>query len=345
MMSKKLTALAIVALIGLTMCSIALAKKPPKPDPEPEPPYNPAIAYESGFRNIWVMNADGSNNTLVTENAVQPQWSPEGDKLLFHVFVGLDSPTWWSLYSVNLDGSDRSLVSVVQGACEWSPGSVLEQGDKIVFSTQLDHQDPYGQLEIFMIDPEVPGSVQLTDTPEVSEYDVSWSPEADRIAVISFDPVNFLPQQLWIYELGLDEFGKIIVTNRINVNELADAYHGGATYPTELCHLEWANSLEKVAVLVQDASNPSGDIWTLDLKEPYEMRRITGQGREADFPLPYERRPTWSPDDNRIAFDVRGGSNRYKKYRGIYVVDAADGKNMEKLDDGGISPDWYRYAE
>jgi len=26
-------------------------------------------------------------------------------------------------------------------------------------------------------------------------------------------------------------------------------------------------------------------------------------------------------------------------------VDAADGANMEKLQDGGVQPNWYRYAE
>ncbi len=342
MMSKKLTVLAIVALIGLTMCSIALAKKPPKPPPPPPPDADPAIAYVLDG-DIWVMDADGSNNTLVTENGARPCWSPNGLKLAFNSYSYLDRD--WGMYTINLDGTGEFLVTMTQSLKEWSPGDVLGKGEKIL-CVAPDESDPYGPCDLFLISPDGTGLVRLTNTPDIHEGNVAcWSPDAKSIAAACFDEGSYVPQWLSVYELGLDADGEIYVENTININEMAaDA---GVTYPTNFGTIEWANTQDKIVTGLRRTDVYAFDTWTLDLGPPYHMQQITGEGYEADFPVGGAgvMASTWSPDDTSIAFAV-SASPKYKKLAGIYAVDAEDGANMEKLEDGACrEPDWYRYAE
>jgi Tol biopolymer transport system component len=67
-----------------------------KPSPPPPPPADPAIAYVAqginGVSNLMVMNADGSNQTVIyTGTGIWfPSWSPGGTKIEF----GMNSGLW-----------------------------------------------------------------------------------------------------------------------------------------------------------------------------------------------------------------------------------------------------------
>ena len=80
------------------------------------------IAYASGnpFGDIRIRNADGSNMVVVTTHPAQefsPRWSPDGRQLVF-VRVGDDFIT--QLYTINVDGSGESRLSL-GGFSEYSP--------------------------------------------------------------------------------------------------------------------------------------------------------------------------------------------------------------------------------
>jgi Tol biopolymer transport system component len=76
------------------------------------------IAFQSSSgRNtdIWVMNADGSNQTKLLDNGMCPVWSPDG-KI---TFIGEGG-----ICIMNADGSDQKiLMSVDAGSLAWSPDS------------------------------------------------------------------------------------------------------------------------------------------------------------------------------------------------------------------------------
>ena len=99
-------AVVMIALVALGTGEL-LAKKPsPPPPPEPDP--DPAIAYKTVERKaekLWVMNADGSNRTLlVTATSAtisRADWSPDGDQLVFGSTMG-GSPGIWV---VDVDGT------------------------------------------------------------------------------------------------------------------------------------------------------------------------------------------------------------------------------------------------
>jgi len=104
-------------------------------DPEDEfiarwSPDGTRIAYVrepvNGPPSIWAMNADGTDKTLLAEDAGQFSWSPDGSRI---AFVGTKEPGSYTLddfaiFTVNADGTDRQLIVDGLGliwTLEWSP--------------------------------------------------------------------------------------------------------------------------------------------------------------------------------------------------------------------------------
>jgi Tol biopolymer transport system component len=93
------------------------------------------IAYTSNaediFQDIWVMDADGSNQTRLTVNEAFdafPEWSPDGTKIAFTS----DRDEVDDIWVMGADGSDPVRLTSGQGVDErpdWSP-----DGARIVFS-------------------------------------------------------------------------------------------------------------------------------------------------------------------------------------------------------------------
>ena len=134
-------------------------------------PNGTKIAFSSGRVNdakgegIWVMNADGSNQTELFNSAVndtQPSWSPDGSKIVFQ--YGED------LYVMNADGSSPlALTSNAQNALrpEWSP-----DGNKIAYS------DGGSCTGICIINSDGSNLTQLT-----TGLYPSWSPDGAKLVV------------------------------------------------------------------------------------------------------------------------------------------------------------------
>jgi Tol biopolymer transport system component len=74
--------------------------------------------YDSGKNQIWVMNSDGGAETLLSQQNVKyheihPQWSPDGNWIVFSSNQGQDSrkrPNY-DIWAMSSDGSKRSQLS------------------------------------------------------------------------------------------------------------------------------------------------------------------------------------------------------------------------------------------
>ncbi|MFC1562342.1 TolB family protein, partial [candidate division KSB1 bacterium] len=76
-----------------------------------------------GSGEIFVMNADGSNQTNLTNNSDydgNPSWSPDGSKIAFDS----DRNGKWEIYIMNSDGTNQTRLTnnpSENGFPAWSP--------------------------------------------------------------------------------------------------------------------------------------------------------------------------------------------------------------------------------
>ncbi|MFN0278230.1 MAG: cohesin domain-containing protein [Pyrinomonadaceae bacterium] len=131
------------------------------------------IAFSSNrdglIPSIYIMNADGSNVTRLTNqfpySDAGPEWSPDGKRMIFETNQGLCS----CIGIINLDGTGRTVIGSGQFP-SWSP-----DGTKIIFA--LLTQTGY---HINTMNPDGTGITQLTFGAPNDQYP-SFSPDGQKI--------------------------------------------------------------------------------------------------------------------------------------------------------------------
>ena len=136
-------------------------------------------ALQDGGRDIWVVDADGSNRTrLVTtpdRSVLEVAWSPVAERLAF-----TEDPYSPHLYAMNTDGSDvRALTpgSVRAVQPQWSPN-----GRRIAF-VRLKGSDGPERSEIYITNLGGRSRVRLTQR-NVFDQDPVWSSDGRRVAFV-----------------------------------------------------------------------------------------------------------------------------------------------------------------
>lgn len=95
-------------------------------DPPPTPVSGQIafVSYQDGNSDIYVMNADGTNQRRLTEDKnrqFNPSWSPDGTQIAYFTYL----QDVYNLYVMNADGTQqRRLADDVMDAEEgpaWSP--------------------------------------------------------------------------------------------------------------------------------------------------------------------------------------------------------------------------------
>ena len=128
------------------------------------------IAFDSdrdGNREIYVMDADGSNPVRLTSNATsdrRPAWSPDGSKIAFMS----DRDGNLEIYVMDADGSNQVRLTnyaMIDSAPSWSP-----DGSKIAFYQSREE----GNFEIYVMDADGSNQVRLTNSRSRDRHP-SWS--------------------------------------------------------------------------------------------------------------------------------------------------------------------------
>ena len=224
------------------------------------------IAFDSnrdGDREIYVMNADGSNVAKLTDNTASdrsPSLSPDGRKIAFYS----NRDGVFEIYVMNVDGSNVvNLTNNTTGDVypSWSP-----DGQKIAFVSGRD-----GDEEIYVMNADGSNVVKLTDNTALDRIP-SWSPDGQKIVFVSNRDGDYE-----IYVMNADGSNVVKLTDNTALD----------IYPS------WSPDGQKIAF----ASNRDGDyeIYVMNA-DGSNVVKLTDNAAYNDY------NGSWSPDGQKIAF-------------------------------------------
>ncbi len=171
------------------------------------PGANGLIAFQSdrdGNEEIYVVRPDGSglaNLTNHPDGDYEPQWSPDGTKIVFR--RGEQGDIW----VMNADGSGQTRLTHNEHADEkpsWSP-----DGTRIVF-----HSDRDGQKQIYVMRADGSGATNLSNDVSEPDREPVWSPDGSKIAFRRGDDDE---REIWV--MNPDGSGRTQLTSNEDEDE------------------------------------------------------------------------------------------------------------------------------
>lgn len=237
------------------------------------------VAYVSdnnGRKNkeIWVMNADGSNKRRITNNGsinLFPSWSPDANTLVYTSFKGGLS----ELYL--LFRGTRPGVKLIQTRDEkfrgvWAPNDgtiatvISRQGNTDIYTVSSDGKNPR----------------RLTDDRSI-ESSPSWSPDGKKMAFVSDRTGS---PQIFVKDLSTGEERRLTYSGDYNASPA------------------WSPTGEWIAYAAQAGND--FDIYLITPDGSYTQPLVTDPRSDED--------PAWSPDGRKVAFSSnrRGRKEIYR---------------------------------
>ena len=328
------TATEVLVLPTKTQASTATYTVTPTATETPEPTFTPTptetftpaptpmgggagqIAFASdraGSPQIYLANTEGSGIhpiTNLSEGACQPDWSPEGERLVFvspcaanqDVFKGS------SLYIVDADGRNLTQLSSVPGGDfdpAWSP-----DGKEIAFTSL---RDGYMQIYTVNLADNTVKRLTETDKEEYARYP-AWSPFGNQIA---YALRRYSAYQIWV--MGNEGQSPEQITR--------SGYVFWDINPV------WSPDGTSILYSQHRADTPYR-VWLMAIR--YENRGNEGVDVEAN-PLPVNN-VVYSPDGFWLAFESEDAADN----RDIYIMTAAGASRTQLTTDpaNDFDPAW-----
>jgi len=221
------------------------------------------VSHRDGNTEIYVMNADGSAQTRLTNNPADdsdPQWSPDGRKI---AFVS-DRDGTNEIYVMKADGSAQTRLTnnaAYESDPQWS-----SDGQKIAFVSDRD-----GNTEIVVMNADGSAQTRLTNN-AVYDSDPQWSPDGQKIAFVSGNDAG-----AEVYVMNADGSMQTRLTTNL-------AYENRPL---------WSPDGKKIAFV--SGRDGGAEVYMMNADGSTQTRLTTG----ADF---FFSSSAWSPDGQHIAF-------------------------------------------
>src|SRR5579859_5485959 len=306
-----LLATVLVVLVGVSFSAPASGQSIATPTMSITNPGPSHIAFTSkrdGTAQIYVMNADGTAQTNLSENKFNdsdPTWSPDGSQIAFDSDRDGNS----EICIMNADGSDQHCLTN-QATADKKPNPALPRdfspswapdGQHIAFvSTRTRNQD------IWVVNSDGSNPLDITQS-TANNYDPAWSPDLHSIAFTSERDGN--PE---VCVMDVSGFNQRCLTNERTPNKKLDRAGPADNHPA------WSPDSQKIAFVStrEKARNQQVFVMNADGSNPVDLtKKITS-----------ESQPTWSADGQSVAFV----SNRDGLILDIYTT-TLDGSGQTRL--------------
>ena len=257
------------------------------------------IGSDGVSRDVYTMNADGSNVTNLTNdgrNNDQPEWSPDGSRIAWDTWAQFNNGNVWVM---NADGSAKAALTknvatdhVSNSQPTWTPN-----GSSIVFV----RSDDAAGAEIYRMAADGSNPTRLTNTSAEAD-DVQPAVSPNGTIAFASDRANTPYEMFDIYVMNADGSGVRRLT-----------FDGGdPEQPTEPMHdsLNPAWSPDGTRVAFDTTRDGNREVYVINANGSGLVN--VSQHTASDYA------PTWSPDGSQLTFtSTRAGQ------ADIWAVDVA----------------------
>jgi len=244
---------------------------------------NGKIAYvvNMGFpdytTDIWVMDADGSNQINLTNtpsvSEYGPVWSPDGTRIAYVVGDGIAAGVW----VMNADGSGQVKLSTFSGS-EFGP-TWSADGSQIALVRYVPGIAISIQFDVFVVAVDGSSDVNITNS-DFDELEPAWSPDGNKIAFA-----------------GVREGGTFTTWQIVTVNPDGTGEADLIVMDEENRSPQWSPDSTMITFMSQ-FNNPCCGTWQV-----WAMNSDgTGATNLSNDPTVYDMWPSWSPDGTLIIF-------------------------------------------
>jgi Tol biopolymer transport system component len=300
------------------------------------------VSDRDGNQEIYVMSADGSEQTNLTNHEADDNWptmSPDGDQIAFisnrddpnRATCALDLSCDSDIYILRTDGSGLSRLTDTPGQemyPAWSP-----DGSKIAFMREFD---------ILVMNVDGSNQTNLTSDSTGNLYP-AWMPDGSRIVFLSLRDGGFQ-----FYEVNVDGSDIRMLDSGLPPSELSPGSFGIYFFEDGEIWIGGGGSLESI----QDSGSALGEFptWSPDGTrvafhssrdgdmEIYVMNADRSSVTQLTSNEARDMFPAWSPDGTQIAFHSDRDGNME-----IYLVnaDGSDPRNLTRNPAGDRAPVWH----